>query len=471
MEKRRLKYFRNYLVWLCYFLYNKDIVVPISIFEMKRGFFMKKHFIAFGIAICVLLSVSMPAQASSSTYRSQLSQSEREIYDAMSSYLSQGYDSFSWEFSDPPVYSASGDINSSLKNLVGRAYEAFYRDYPEVFWIDKSGFSFSPQYEVQEDSVVITGFSMRVSFAASPSQSSALDQAAASILQGASGTDAEKARYFHDSILSRCSYKSGAASSYDPMSCEAYGALVEGSAICEGYAKALKLLCNRAGIPCEIVGGTVNGEAHMWNYVQIDGAYYLVDATFDDSPGVGTYDYFLKGSSSVWDHLEDSSLLEGFSAGLFYPALSSSDYAGGADNSGAGMQSGQNASLAGGEDLSGSDTAAENGSDTAQSRPVSERHPAAVVPVKEGYCRVSCLFAKNGRYWVKASGSAGFARGKQDFPAGAGLQVFAFPNPGYRVAEITITSKESVISVQNGSSAPFSLEQDSQIRVRFEKVN
>ena len=198
---------------------------------------------------------------------------------------------------------------------------------------------------------------------------------------------------------------------------------------------------------------------------------YLVDATFDDSPGVGTYDYFLKGSSSVWDHLEDSSLLEGFSAGLFYPALSSSDYAGGADNSGAGMQSGQNASLAGGEDLSGSDTAAENGSDTEQSRPVFERHPAAVVPVKEGYCRVSCLFAKNGRYWVKASGSAGFARGKQDFPAGAGLQVFAFPNPGYRVAEITITSKESVISVQNGSSAPFSLEQDSQIRVRFEKVN
>ena len=91
---------------------------------------------------------------------------------------------------------------------------------------------------------------------------------------------------FTTRFLDRCSYNSGAVSVYQPMSCEAYGALVEGSAICEGYAKAFKLLCNRAGIACEIVGGTVNGEAHMWNYVQIGGDYYLVDATFDDAPGV-----------------------------------------------------------------------------------------------------------------------------------------------------------------------------------------
>lgn len=215
----------------------------------------------------------------------------------MASYLPQGYDSFSYEFSQPAAYASAEEANSSLQTQVSRAYEAFYRDYPEVFWLDKSGVSFSAQYYTASDVLYISGFSLKVAFTTSSyqSQKAALEQAVNAILQGASGTDYDKARYFHDAILDRCSYNSGAVSVYQPMSCEAYGALVEGSAICEGYAKAFKLLCNRAGIACEIVGGTVNGEAHMWNYVQIGGDYYLVDATFDDAAGGGCLRLFSKG--------------------------------------------------------------------------------------------------------------------------------------------------------------------------------
>ena len=335
-------------------------------------------------------------------------------------------------------------------------------------------FPFSAQYYTASDVLYISGFSLKVAFTTSSyqSQKAALEQAVNAILQGASGTDYDKARYFHDAILDRCSYNSGAVSVYQPMSCEAYGALVEGSAICEGYAKAFKLLCNRAGIACEIVGGTVNGEAHMWNYVQIGGDYYLVDATFDDAPGVGAYDYFLKGSSSVWDHLEDSSLLEGFSTGFSYPSLSSSDYLpSGADGRNTAETDNQTPAPADEEIVSAADATETGQADVEEeSIPATGRHPAVVPPVEEGFCHISCLFSKNGRYWVKSADPSVFIRGKQSLPEGVNLQIFAFPEPGYRVAEITVISGDTAFSVQNCSSLAFSLEKDSQIRVVFEKA-
>ena len=214
---------------------------------------MKKRLAAFFAAVFLLFSLSETVEASASTYRNQLSRTECELYDAMVSYLPQGYDSFRCELSQPAIYATVEEANSSLQMQVSRAYEAFYRDYPEVFWLDKSGISFSAQYDTSSGSIRIWGFSLQVSFTTSSyqSQKSALEQAVSAILQGASGSDYDKVRYFHDTIVNRCSYNSGAASVYQPMSCEAYGALVEGSAICEGYAKAFKLLCNRAGIPAK----------------------------------------------------------------------------------------------------------------------------------------------------------------------------------------------------------------------------
>lgn len=434
---------------------------------------MKKRLAAFFAAVFLLFSLSETVEASASTYRNQLSRTECELYDAMASYLPQGYDSFRCELSQPAIYATVEEANSSLQMQVSRAYEAFYRDYPEVFWLDKSGISFSAQYDTSSGSIRIWGFSLQVSFTTSSyqSQKSALEQAVSAILQGASGSDYDKVRYFHDTIVNRCSYNSGAASVYQPMSCEAYGALVEGSAICEGYAKAFKLLCNRAGIACEIIGGTVNGEVHMWNYVQIGGSYYLVDATFDDAPGVGPYDYFLKGSSSVWDHLEDSSLLEGLSTSFSYPALASSDYSPGGDDATAALTDGQNTGSTGQENalLSG-DSTAELEKGEGQSVSFENQRPAAVIPVEEGFCRISCLFAKNGCYWVKPAHPFGFAQGKEAFPAGTSLQIFAFPDPGYRIAEIAVICGDTVHSVKNRSSFSFSLESDSQIQVIFEKA-
>lgn len=53
--------------------------------------------------------------------------------------------------------------------------------------------------------------------------------------------------------------------------------------VCEGYARAFKVLCDRARIPCVLSSGLADGEDHMWNLVQLeDGKWYAVDVTWND---------------------------------------------------------------------------------------------------------------------------------------------------------------------------------------------
>lgn len=69
----------------------------------------------------------------------------------------------------------------------------------------------------------------------------------------------------------------------NPLSFTAYGALVNGLAVCEGYSRAMQLICQEIGIPCGLITGYANGGAHMWNIINPgDGCYYL-DVTFDDT--------------------------------------------------------------------------------------------------------------------------------------------------------------------------------------------
>lgn len=61
----------------------------------------------------------------------------------------------------------------------------------------------------------------------------------------------------------------------------AVGALGDGSAICGGYANALKLLYEKVDIPCYTVSGKYFQENHMWNIARLDGEWLWFDATTD----------------------------------------------------------------------------------------------------------------------------------------------------------------------------------------------
>lgn len=66
-----------------------------------------------------------------------------------------------------------------------------------------------------------------------------------------------------------------------------YGALVKGEALCEGFARALKLVLDKLGFNSVLVQGMYayqdRTELHMWNYVQMeDSRWYLLDPTMDN---------------------------------------------------------------------------------------------------------------------------------------------------------------------------------------------
>ena len=72
----------------------------------------------------------------------------------------------------------------------------------------------------------------------------------------------------------------------------AYAALVEGNAVCEGYASAFYRLALEAGVDARVVSGFA-GEEHAWNIVKLDDLYYHLDATWDASY-IYEYGYFLR---------------------------------------------------------------------------------------------------------------------------------------------------------------------------------
>ena len=121
----------------------------------------------------------------------------------------------------------------------------------------------------------------------------------------------EKEQYVHDFICQNVRYDKLKKS----YSHEILGPLGQGVGVCEGIAKTVKILCDQLGIWCIVVISEANPEKnikyrHAWNIVKIGGAYYHLDATFDNSLGKCSvtgaeirYDYFNLDDKNIFrDH-------------------------------------------------------------------------------------------------------------------------------------------------------------------------
>ncbi len=97
-------------------------------------------------------------------------------------------------------------------------------------------------------------------------------------------TPAQQELAVHDWIIDHAAYDETHAS---PHRSHPYGLLVEGQAICMGYANTFQLFMDLLDIPCvTVVGASSNSrEDHAWNLVQLDGDWYAVDTTWDDPLG------------------------------------------------------------------------------------------------------------------------------------------------------------------------------------------
>lgn len=211
--------------------------------------------------------------------------------------------------------------------------DAYYADNPQQFWVSAiqsevtllseqsnpvaqaiEGFlsSFSNQ-EAEKDSLYTVQFQARYLFSPEEKDSAeaqmedTMRKAYEDLSPGMSEFERELA--LHDWLMQQCSYDHAAAqeilTSGDNLNdyltaASAYGAMVNNKAVCTGYANAMKLLLNGAGIKCSLIEGKApnsgweeeGGEelvGHVWNVVTIDGNRYHLDPTWNDM-GDWTFD-------------------------------------------------------------------------------------------------------------------------------------------------------------------------------------
>lgn len=156
------------------------------------------------------------------------------------------------------------------------------------------------------------------------------------IVNSVSGDTYNKILQVHDWIIENLEYSSDGqnANAYN-----LYGAFIEKSAVCEGYAEAFKYILDELEIPCLLVCGTATNseeitESHEWNYVQLDEKWYAVDATWDDPilRGIGyitnstKHKYFLQGSKTMNEnHVAKGNITE-VGQKFEYPELEQNEY-------------------------------------------------------------------------------------------------------------------------------------------------
>ncbi len=115
----------------------------------------------------------------------------------------------------------------------------------------------------------------------------------------------QKVKAIHDYIIKRISYDSTL------QKASAYEAMMDQSAVCEGYSMLAYRMFTEAGLESRIISGTGDGVAHAWNIVKVEGKWYNIDLTWDDpisSDGepMLTYDYYLKNTKEFKDHKRDA---------------------------------------------------------------------------------------------------------------------------------------------------------------------
>ena len=132
-------------------------------------------------------------------------------------------------------------------------------------------------------------------------QEIALDTKIGAVLNGlnlSGKTDLEKVTAIYADLCDNVVYDENAENCFT-----AYGALLDGRAVCQGYALAMMRLLNAAGLEeADVVLGTSSDVNHMWNVVKLDGEYFLLDATWDSDSEEECYAYFLKGSDDFANH-------------------------------------------------------------------------------------------------------------------------------------------------------------------------
>ena len=298
----------------------------------------------------------------------QLTADAKKFYDAMKKMYNddifkngESYDLVANEVVTQSQLAAYADGDNALLNTYGAARDAFFADYPEVFYVNTDNLTITVKFnqatgykaslgagraenyyrkgfesaelideaekklnESIENYVKIAEDAAKVADPTAPPAAEATEAPAPPAADATEtpvpqvydledlrpGTsDEEKYREktaeekkitaVHDKLIRSTKYKLDSTKP-GPKAClpenienvrTAYGPLVAGESLCEGYSRGFKCIMDKLGIPCVLVQGVYkhgdgDEELHMWNMVRVhqleNDVWYAVDSTFDD---------------------------------------------------------------------------------------------------------------------------------------------------------------------------------------------
>ena len=203
------------------------------------------------------------------------------------------------------------DEEIQIPRLEGEAlYNVFFKlrlDHPEIFWAtgykykyynDSPNLIFVPEYlfekaKIKEHQKAMTARVEKIT------------------REAKTFSQWDKEKYIHDFLCENVHYDKLKKT----YSHEIIGPLGQGVGVCEGIAKSVKILCDALNVWCIIAICGNNPEKgikyrHTWNIIRLDGKYYHLDATFDNSLGRSgsgkpeiRYDYFNLDDKNIFrDH-------------------------------------------------------------------------------------------------------------------------------------------------------------------------
>ncbi|MDE5601042.1 MAG: hypothetical protein K2J16_00910 [Clostridia bacterium] len=258
---------------------------------------------------------------------------------------------------DVAAYVGTG--NTKVPKAFGAGRDTFFMDHPDLFYVDV--FSTSISAGSMDNSYVAFLDTSRATtlYRGSINTKSAVETAIAAyeaklteVVNGAkaAGGVKEQIEYVNKYICENVEYsygtvvevKDGKTLNVDTPAAAyihtAYGALVNGKAVCEGYSMAFKSVMDRLDVPCVSVLGYASSDGanynpHMWNYVELDGMWYAVDTTWN-ATGKDSTEWLLIGANKMsGSHIED---YEASTSGykLKYPAVKPYEYGNDTDDNG-----------------------------------------------------------------------------------------------------------------------------------------
>lgn len=281
----------------------------------RKGNMTIKHKKIYFILLLFVFWTGIVMNTNAKSYRyyyEQLNETEKQIYDEILEQVTiQNREiTIKWpekiEFEtvtrqDPELEEKKQQCSEEVKQRIQNVLDALIQDEPQFFWMDIG--TTTEKWSFQGTGIIgnIVWTMKPVEVSIGTNYTSEQVQELNRRVEGIDipgETRQQKLDVMHRYLCELIEYDETAPYAHEP-----YGALIEGRAVCEGYARSLKWLCDREEIPCVLVIGDAidtngNTGGHMWNYVQMEnGAWYAIDATWDDQMEV-LEEYFLVGSET-----------------------------------------------------------------------------------------------------------------------------------------------------------------------------